>query len=377
MTTGEFRTGCVVLAAGFSSRMGRCKALLELAGSSALSRVISTMRLAGIEDIVAVSGFRREEVEREAENCGVRVVFNDRFEEGMFSSVKAGIAALSGNLDAFFLLPVDIPMVRPATCVALKKALLNDPCSAAVIPSFRGRNGHPPLINAGLIPEILQWSGQGGLRALLSRHHGNSRILPTPDQGTVVEMNTPEEYEKMRSFAAHGGTPSREECLAFMELADTPESVQQHSETVAKVVAMLAGQLKDRIPLDLASLRAAALLHDMSRTEPGHAEKGASILETWGFPETADLVRYHMDLPEEEPLLSGRSLLYLADKLTAGDRVVDIRQKRELVAEKFSDDPEALEASLHRIQRAESISNALDKLAKEGHQGISDPFPNY
>ena len=363
MTTGEFRTGCVVLAAGFSSRMGRCKALLELAGSSALSRVISTMRLAGIEDIVAVSGFRREEVEREAENCGVRVVFNDRFEEGMFSSVKAGIAALSGNLDAFFLLPVDIPMVRPATCVALKKALLNDPCSAAVIPSFRGRNGHPPLINAGLIPEILQWSGQGGLRALLSRHHGNSRILPTPDQGTVVEMNTPEEYEKMRSFAAHGGTPSMEECLAFMELADTPESVQQHSETVAKVVAMLAGQLKDRIPLDLASLRAAALLHDMSRTEPGHAEKGASILETWGFPETADLVRYHMDLPEEEPLLSGRSLLYLADKLTDDKGLVSLAKKRENMEKKLSLDPKGLEAALGRIGRARVIAVALEKAA--------------
>ncbi|HBG13735.1 MAG TPA: hypothetical protein DDW96_00195, partial [Synergistaceae bacterium] len=96
-----------------------------------------------------------------------------------------------------------------------------------------------------------------------------------------------------------------------------------------------------------------------------HADVAADMLELWGFAGTADLVRYHMELPEDEPLLSGRSLLYLADKLTSGSRAVDLREKKKLIEEKFSSDPEALEAALLRLQRAEMIAGNFDKVSGE------------
>ncbi|MGC9490597.1 MAG: DVU_1551 family NTP transferase [Thermovirgaceae bacterium] len=372
MNNGLLKTGAVILAAGFSSRMGRCKALLDIEGASALRKASLSMHLAGVGDLVVVTGCYREDVELESARYGIRTVFNEHFEKGMFSSVQTGTAAISQDMDAFFLLPVDIPLIRPATYTALREAFLQNKNTPVVIPSFRGRMGHPPLISSELIPEILEWSGDGGLRALLDRHRKETLILEVPDEGTVLEMDTPEEYEALRSFAAKSWIPSKTECLAFLEMAGTPEEVREHCFAVARVVKRLASHLKNLVPANCRLLEAAALLHDMARTRPDHAERAAAIVEKWGFPETADLIRYHMNLPEGEPLLSNRSLLYLADKLTSGKKITNLEQKQASAENRFYGNPPALEAVSRRMQRAGDIAGAFEKCTEKSLDSILD-----
>mgnify|MGYP000868978894 CR=1 FL=1 len=367
MTSKGIRTGAVVLAAGFSSRMGKCKALLDVGGSAALERILSTLRLSGVEDIVVVSGHYREAVEGEAKRGGARAVFNEHYEKGMLSSIKAGVTALSSNLDGFFLLPVDVPLVKPATLQALKQARRSEPNPAVVIPAFLGRRGHPPLVATGLIPGILEWDGPGGLRAFLDRYEEASLVLEMPDQGVVTEMNTPEEYAALRSLASRRGIPTEKECLAFWEILSTPPEVRDHCRVVAEVAVGFARALKGILPVDTENLAAAALLHDMSRAGRDHAEAAAGTLDSWGFAATADLVRYHMDLPEKEPLLSERSLLYLADKVVSGNRIVGLERKAKEMEKRFETDPEALTGARFRLQRAERISKALERLSEKDH----------
>jgi len=372
MSNGFFKTGAVILAAGFSSRMGRCKALLDIEGASALRRASLSMHLAGVGDLVVVTGCYREDVELESACCGIRTVFNEHFEKGMFSSIQTGTAAISRETDAFFLLPVDIPLIRPATYTALRVAFLKNKNTAVVIPSFRGRTGHPPLISSELIPEILEWSGDGGLRAVLARHQKETLILEVPDEGTVMEMDTPKEFEALRSFAAKGRIPSKAECMAFLEMAGTPEKVRDHCFAVARLAGRLASHLENLIPVNCRLLEAAALLHDMARTWPNHAERAAAIVEKWGFPETADLIRYHMELPEGEPLLSDRSLLYLADKLTSGKKITSLEQKQASAENRFYGNPPALEAVSRRMQRAGDIAAAFEKCTEKSLDSILD-----
>ncbi|HAA47836.1 MAG TPA: metal-dependent phosphohydrolase [Synergistaceae bacterium] len=360
MNKDIIRSGAVILAAGLSSRMGRCKALLDAGGTSALGRVSCSMRLCGVEDLVVVTGYHRDQVEKEAVKWGGKPVFNDSHEEGMFSSIRTGVAALSKDVEAFFLLPVDIPLVRKETCLALKGVFLENPEAAFVVPSFRNKKGHPPLIASRLVPEILEWSGDGGLRALLSHHEENSFVLETPDQGVTIEMDTPEDYENLYSLAKKREIPSKEESIAFFELCGTPSKVREHSEVVAKVAKKLADNLKGLFPMEPESLWTAALLHDMKRTEIDHAEEGAATLEKWGFAETADLVRFHMELPDDEPLLSGRSLLYLADKIVAGTEATGLDKRWRDVREKFSGNPAALKSACSRLQKAENIARAFE-----------------
>ena len=81
--------GGVVLAAGYSSRMGDFKPLLPVAGVPALKRCIDTLTAAGAETAV-VTGFRREELAPLVREWGACEIVNPDYGAGMFTSVLAG-----------------------------------------------------------------------------------------------------------------------------------------------------------------------------------------------------------------------------------------------------------------------------------------------
>jgi CTP:molybdopterin cytidylyltransferase MocA len=108
----------IILAAGFSERMGVLKPLLPVGGESALLRAVGLGRHEKIHSISIVTGHRHEEVQAELMKCGaknIRHIHNAKYAEGMFTSVKAGIHSLPGDIDGFLLLPVDHCAVRPET----------------------------------------------------------------------------------------------------------------------------------------------------------------------------------------------------------------------------------------------------------------------
>lgn len=351
------RLGGVVPAAGFSSRMGTCKALLGVGDRCVLRRNVDLLRGAGVKEPVVVTGCYREIVEEEALVCGARAVFNEDYENGMFSSIRKGVQALPDGLDAFFLLPVDIPMVRGATCAALAGAFADG--VEIVYPAFRGMRGHPPLIGSALVPEILAWNGDGGLRALLGKHAEKSVVLDVPDQGVALDMDTPDDYRMLNELAALEDMPSESECLAFHEMFGSPPKVLAHCLATARVARALGETVRHAGGVDSLLLHRAALVHDMARTRLHHAEAAADILEQWSFRSLAGPVRVHMDLPEGEPLLSNASLLYLADKMTSGAEIVSLESRKQKMRERFAEDSEALEAALNRLDRARKIAQAF------------------
>lgn len=196
------RFAALILAAGLSSRMrgaglpaGGFKPLLPLGGESLLGRAASLFRAAGVDEIHVVTGHREIEVRAEAERLALSCVRNPAFARGMFSSVRAGLAALAQNLDGVFVLPVDIPLVRPATLKRLLAAFSGQP---ALVPEFSGAPGHPPLIASASVPFILGWEGEEGLRgalAALCGTRGPARV-PVSDAGVLFDVDDPDAYRE-------------------------------------------------------------------------------------------------------------------------------------------------------------------------------------
>ena len=109
------RLAAVVLAAGRSSRMSAFKPLAEAEGRTLLEWAIGGFFGAGVEHVVVVTGHRGAEVAPVAARAGAVAVANHDFDDGMFSSVRAGVEALDPGVARFFLLPADVPLVRPET----------------------------------------------------------------------------------------------------------------------------------------------------------------------------------------------------------------------------------------------------------------------
>src|SRR5208283_3811365 len=103
-TLYDEKISAIILAAGYSRRMGALKPILKLGGKTILERTISLFQDFGIEDVIVVVGHRAKEIVSHVENCRAQVITNEQFERGMFSSVQAGVNALRPESEAFFVL---------------------------------------------------------------------------------------------------------------------------------------------------------------------------------------------------------------------------------------------------------------------------------
>lgn len=168
----------LILAAGLSTRMkpllqGGSKALCDLQGKLLLERCCGVFKKAGLERIYVVTGHESGAVGALAQKLGAIPLYNANFQEGMFSSIKAGLQQLAQNSqnESFFLLPVDIPLLKPALLEALIsqwEELGEARKNAMIIPEVQGNPGHPPLIGRGHWSPIMQWSGEGGLQGYVA-----------------------------------------------------------------------------------------------------------------------------------------------------------------------------------------------------------------
>lgn len=354
----------LILAADFASRMGQFKALLPMDGESVIAHVVRTFRQAGIERVGAVIGYNAEQIEPVLRDLGVDAIANPNHERGMYSSVQAGVASLPPEVDACFLLPVDIPLVRPATITALAMRFAAER-APITYPRFSGQRGHPPLISRALFAEILAGKGDGGLRALLSNHQGAASDVNVLDGGIVLAMDTPEDYEQLAKLALRRHLPTPAECEAILATRPASESLRRHGRAVTAVARTMATKLAARgVAIDLNLVLAASLLHDIAKGQPGHAEVGAALVEGLGYPAVADVIRLHMTMSFDGTTANEAAIVFLADKLVKQDRRVSLEERYRSSFERFRDQPEALEGATRRYETARAILALIERKAK-------------
>ena len=192
--------GAIIVAAGCSTRMGAFKPLLTIGNDTIIRHVVNLMKTAA-DEIVVVTGYRGDELENHLIGTGVTAVRNVAFREtGMFDSICLGIRALSRNCKRFFIIPGDIPLVRPETLSYLRKT-----SSLVVRPTCDGKSGHPILLSDECVIPILTDSGAGGLRGAIERLHFPVLDIETGDPGVLMDADTPADYQWLRSYQEKQG----------------------------------------------------------------------------------------------------------------------------------------------------------------------------
>jgi CTP:molybdopterin cytidylyltransferase MocA len=354
----------IVLAAGLSERMGRFKPLLPLGGRPVVERVVRLFQDAGLAEVLVVVGQRAGEVRQAVAPLQVHCVENPGFREGMFSSVQAGIRALPPCCGAFLIHPVDIPQVRVRTVERLIGTFKNA-TAAVVYPTFDGRRGHPPVIDADLAPRILRWSGVGGLRGFLQGCEEDSGELAVADEAVVMDLDTPEDYHGMLARQRHEGLPSAEECRVLMDrFQNLPAATAAHGRAVAAVARRLARAVHaGGLDIDVELTTAAALLHDVARREANHAEAGARLLEWHGFTRLGPIVSAHMDLAvDADAPLDETQIVYLADKLVIGDQCATLEQRFDRKMQIYGSDHQAAQAIARKRESARRIQAKIERI---------------
>jgi molybdenum cofactor cytidylyltransferase len=196
----------LILAAGYSTRMGRDKALLPWHHGTFLSAAIES--LAPFTDfVVVVAGENADNLKRIVYAHGASLIVNPEPQRGQFSSLRIGLSeVLNHGRDAAIITLVDRPAAERPTVAQLRETFvheLNSPERThannlwALVPEFEGKHGHPYIAGREMIEAFLRAPITSNAREVEHAHQAHITYLPVKDPLVIANVDTPEQYDAL------------------------------------------------------------------------------------------------------------------------------------------------------------------------------------
>lgn len=187
------RVSALVLAGGQSRRMGAINKLL--ATVDGVPMVLATVRriiAAGVDEVVVVTGHESQRVKDALAGESVRVVHNPHYDQGLSTSMVAGIAALGDDVDAALVCLGDMPRVTPRHVQRLLAAF--DPIEGRTIcvPTFNGKRGNPVLWDRRYFQDMCAVRGDVGARHLIGEYEDAVCEVAMDDAGVLFDIDSPQ-----------------------------------------------------------------------------------------------------------------------------------------------------------------------------------------
>jgi molybdenum cofactor cytidylyltransferase len=287
----------VVLAAGMSRRMGAPKQLLRMEGKTILGCTLENVRKSAADEIILVLGFAADAVENEISTGDIKVVRNNSYQQGMGSSLRTGLAALSLKANAALIVLADQPFVRAAT---LDKLIECHQASKPqiIIPMYKGFRGNPVLLDRSVFPELKDLSGDVGCRAIFGNHAKNIHKLSVEDAGILLDIDNQDDFQKLCGNGIENNVVKKEPSATLESKEDMPvgrpELVLVGSDAIVQALVKFGHLLKFTVTvvdpfLSLSELpEADRVLHALDFSQlPAASERYAVVASRGQFDEEA------------------------------------------------------------------------------------------
>lgn len=188
------RVSGLILAAGLSGRMNSFKPLLKIKNQTIIQVIVDKL-LNVCDDVVIVTGFKSGEIKSVIEKSDrIKFVFNEEYEEGVFTSLKKGLSELS-NSDWTIYHFVDQPFLPRSFYSEFVTRI--DQNYNWIQPEFNSVKGHPILIGRSIYQIILNESDGGSLRNVSNNSRVKKLILDCNYPQILDDMDTQEEFKKL------------------------------------------------------------------------------------------------------------------------------------------------------------------------------------
>lgn len=306
-----------------SRRMGAPKQLLRLGGKTLLERTLENVGASQAGEVVLVLGAGAEEIQKQISTPGLKVVINPYYQQGMGSSLRTGLSAVSPKAQAALVVLADQPFVSPATLDALI-AYHRAASPQIAIPLYRGFRGNPVLLDRSVFPELMTLSGDVGCRAIFGSHTEGIHKVPVDDIGVLLDIDTAED---LREFGAEDAAVSFHlpEMESREELpAGQPELIIVGRDPVVRALARLGRVLNFTVTVVDPLLR---------RGELPEADRVLRVLDFSRLPQADRFVvvasRGQCDEEAVEQALAGKAayVALLANKKRAQEVFASLQNK--------------------------------------------------
>lgn len=179
----------IILASGFSNRMGRDKLLIEIEGEKMIERVIKSSVKSLLDEVMIV--YRNEEVKKVADKFNIRAIYNANADRGQSEAIKLGIRNAKNSSSYMFILG-DQPFINSETIDLLIKEHRKSK-STITIPYYNGKKGMPRILSNIYKDELLGISGDIGGRDIIKRYKKGICVVNMKDGRVGIDIDSPED----------------------------------------------------------------------------------------------------------------------------------------------------------------------------------------
>ncbi|MGI9584123.1 MAG: nucleotidyltransferase family protein [Acidimicrobiia bacterium] len=189
----------LILAAGAAERMGRAKVVLSVGSQSMVGSVVSSARLAGLDDVVVVTGYHGDVVADEIEGTA-RIVQNPDASRGNMSSLVTGLDAVPDS-DGVVVLLGDMPLVSHEIIRSVRDTLASGGATACWVEytdaDDRPVMGHPVGLAAAAFPAVRRLTGRKALWKYLEGLPDVDVARVEVEEPKPLDVNTADDYEQL------------------------------------------------------------------------------------------------------------------------------------------------------------------------------------
>jgi molybdenum cofactor cytidylyltransferase len=200
----------IVLAAGLSKRMGAQNKLhLPFGEKTILQTTLQHIIDANLGEILVIVGHEKELIESDLEQFKdkIKIVFNEQFENGMTSSIQAGVANAHENMEhpdkggteGYMICLSDMPLLQPIDYQRISNFYLEkkDNAYPIVQPVFNQQRGHPVIFHPIYKEEILSLKNTEGGKPIVQAHKENVHFVDMLNDAILLDADTPEAYAEL------------------------------------------------------------------------------------------------------------------------------------------------------------------------------------
>jgi molybdenum cofactor cytidylyltransferase len=198
----------IVIAAGESKRMGRAKQLLPWQGKALLQHALDSLLNSEVDEVILVLGCEAERILERLNTRRIKVVINPDYGQGMITSIQRGLAAIEKGAEAFFIVLGDQPGISPQIYNRLIREFHRVyPSKRILLPTYRGKKGHPALFSIDFRDEGSAIKGDVGFRQIVSDHPQDVLQIELGTDAVLNDVDTPEDYQNLlkRKFSGEQG----------------------------------------------------------------------------------------------------------------------------------------------------------------------------
>lgn len=189
-------TAMIILAAGASTRLGRPKQNLLFQGQTLLQRCVGTAINTPCRPIILVLGANNQLIEKEGLPGDIKIICNDGWNEGMASSIRAGINAIGNNddIDSAIILLCDQPFVN-AELIGSILAKHTETDKKIIACTYNNTIGVPALFHRSLFAGLSALQGHEGAKSIIKTHMKETVTITFDLAG--IDIDTMADYEQL------------------------------------------------------------------------------------------------------------------------------------------------------------------------------------